>query len=53
MARAHALKALLYTGLSSVPWEHLGSPPSDELAELARTRAAIATYTLDRAEATA
>jgi hypothetical protein len=53
VARAHALKALLYTGLSSVPWEHLGSPPTDELAALARTRAAIAAYTLDRVDATA
>ena len=53
VARGHALKSLLYTGLSSVPWEHLGSPPSEELAELARARAAIATYAMDRADATA
>lgn len=53
VARAHALKSALYTGLSSPPWEHLGAPPSDELAELAQGRAAIATYVLDRVDATA
>ena len=52
VARAHALKLLLYSGLSAVPLEHLGSPPSAELAEIARGRAVIATHALDRVDAT-
>ncbi|MBM6400507.1 phosphotransferase [Phycicoccus sonneratiae] len=52
VARGHALHHLLLTGLSSVPWEHLGSPPSPELEAVAEDRAAIARFCLDRLDAT-
>ncbi|MGG5258464.1 phosphotransferase [Phycicoccus avicenniae] len=53
VARGHALHHLLLTGLSSVPWEHLGAPPTPELAVMAQDRAAIARFCLDRVDATA
>jgi hypothetical protein len=53
VARGHALHHLLMTGLSSIPWEHLGAPPSAELAAVAADRAAIARFCLDRLDATA
>lgn len=53
VARGHALHHLLLSGLSSVPWEHLGSPPSPELVPLAADRAAIARFCLDRLDETA
>ena len=40
------------TGLSCVPWEHLGAPPSPALARWP-DRAAIARFCLDRVDATA
>ncbi|HPU40280.1 MAG TPA: hypothetical protein PLS63_11975 [Microthrixaceae bacterium] len=52
VARLHALQMAVFTGLSSMPFEHLGSPPSPELERLAATRAAITTYCLGRVEAT-
>lgn len=52
VARLHALQMAVFTGLSSMPFEHLGAPPSPELERLAATRAAITTYCLDRVEAT-
>lgn len=53
VARGHALHHLLMTGLSSIPWEHLGAPPSPALATLAADRADIARFCLDRLDATA
>jgi hypothetical protein len=52
VARLHALQMAVFSGLSSMPFEHLGTPPSPELDRLAATRAAITTYCLDRVEAT-
>ena len=51
--RAHALLMLLFSGLSAVPLEHLGAPPTPELARIARERAAAATFVLDLVDDTA
>ena len=51
--RAHALHLMIFTGLSTLPFEYLGSPPSPELERLARERAAIARFSLDLVDATA
>jgi hypothetical protein len=53
VGRAHALLALLFTGLSAVPFEHLGEPVTDELLRVARERAAAARFLLDLVDATA
>lgn len=53
VARLHALQMAVFTGLSSMPFEHLGTPPTAALEQLAADRAAIATYCLDRVGATA
>ena len=53
VARAHALLMLLFSGLSAVPVEHLQSPPSPALQELARQRAESARFVLDLVRATA
>ncbi|KQT94480.1 hypothetical protein ASG49_06305 [Marmoricola sp. Leaf446] len=45
--RAHALQLVLYAGLSSLPFEHLGSEPTPALVDLARQRAVLAAYSLD------
>ena len=50
--RAHALHLMIFTGLSTLPFEHLGTPPSPELARLARERAAIARFSLDLVDTT-
>lgn len=52
VARLHALQMAVFTGLSSMPFEHLGAQLNPELERLAATRAAIATYCLNRVEAT-
>lgn len=52
ISRLNALQMAVFTGLSSMPFEHLGGPLTPELERLAATRAAIATYCLDRVEAT-
>lgn len=52
LARLHALQMAVFTGLSAMPFEHLGAPPSPELERLAASRAAITTFCLDRVEAT-
>lgn len=44
--RAHALQLMVFTGLSTMPFEHLGSPITPELEELVAERAAIARYSL-------
>jgi Phosphotransferase enzyme family len=51
--RAHALLALLFTGLSAIPFEHLGQPVTDELMRVARERAAAARFLLDLVDSTA
>ncbi len=51
VARLHALQMAVFSGLSSMPFEHLGDAPSPALERLAATRAAITTYCLDRIEA--
>ena len=53
VARAHALLALLFTGLSAIPFEHLDQPVTDELMRVARERAAAARFLLDLVDATA
>jgi hypothetical protein len=50
--RAHALHLLIFTGLSTLPFEHLDQPPTPELHALARERAAIARFSLDLVHAT-
>jgi hypothetical protein len=52
LRRAHALQLLIFTGLSSLPFEHLDSQPTAELAALAADRAALSRYCLDLVEAT-
>ena len=51
--RAHALQLLVFTGLSTLPFEHLDSPPTPELHHVAAERAAIARFSLDLVDATA
>jgi hypothetical protein len=51
--RAHALQLLIFTGYSTLPWEHLGQEPTAELHALAAERAAIARFSLDLVDATA
>jgi hypothetical protein len=50
--RAHALHMLVFTGLSALPVEHLGAPPSPGLADLARQRAQATRFILDLVGAT-
>jgi hypothetical protein len=50
--RLHALQMLIFSGLSSMPFEHLDAAPSPKLTNLAADRAALATYCLNLAEAT-
>lgn len=52
VTRLHLLQMTVFTGLSSMPFEHLGAPPHPDLDRLAATRAAITTYCLDQIEAT-
>ncbi|NHA68187.1 phosphotransferase [Phycicoccus flavus] len=52
LRRSHAVHMVLMTGLSSVPWEHLAAPPSTALERIARDRAAVARFCLDRLDAT-
>ncbi len=51
--RAHALQLLLFTGLSTLPFELLDSAPTPELHQMAAERARIARFSLDLLEATA
>ena len=52
VARAHALHLLIFTGLSTLPMEFLEAPPTPELAQMSRDRAAIARLSLDLIDAT-
>jgi hypothetical protein len=52
VARAHALQLLIFTGLSTLPFELLDRAPTEELHALARERAAIARFSLDLVDAT-
>ncbi len=52
VTRLHVLQMVVFTGLSSMPVEHLGAPPSPRLERLAAARAAITTYCLDQIELT-
>jgi hypothetical protein len=45
--RAHALQLLLFTGLSTLPFEHLEKAPTPELHQIAAERAKIARFSLD------
>lgn len=54
--RGHALQLMLFTGLSSVPFELLDREPTPELFAVAAERAALASFcleTLDRTDALA
>ncbi|MCW2766505.1 MAG: hypothetical protein JWO11_2464 [Nocardioides sp.] len=50
--RAHALHLLVFTGYSALPFEHLDSPITPGLQQVARDRAAVATFSLDLVDAT-
>lgn len=50
--RAHALHLMLFTGLSTLPFEHLGAQPTPTLHQMAADRATIARFSLDLLEAT-
>jgi hypothetical protein len=50
--RAHALQLLIFTGLSTLPFEHLGEVPTTELQLIASDRAEIARFSLDLVDAT-
>lgn len=50
--RAHALHLLLFTGLSTVPFEYLEAEPTPRLRAMIADRAAIAHYSLDLLDAT-
>lgn len=45
--RSHALLVLLFAGLSAVPLDLLGGPPTDETVRVARERALAARFILD------
>jgi hypothetical protein len=51
--RAHAVQLMIFTGLSTLPFEHLESPPTPELHRLAAERAVIARFSLDLLDETA
>jgi hypothetical protein len=51
--RAHAIRSMLMTGLSTAPFDLFEAPMSDELQQVADDRAQIARYCLDRLDATA
>ncbi len=50
--RAHALHLVVFTGLSTLPFEHLAARPAPWLDAMAATRAAIARFSLDLLDAT-
>lgn len=50
VARGHALKTWIFSGISSLPVELLDRPPTPELRRVAAARAAITEYALDRLE---
>lgn len=50
--RAHALQLMLFTGLSTLPFEHLAAAPTPVLHRVAAERAAIARFSLDLLDAT-
>ncbi|MEO6901290.1 MAG: phosphotransferase, partial [Mycobacteriaceae bacterium] len=50
--RAHALHLMVFTGLSTVPFEHLGTELTPALHEMAAERATIARFSLDLLDAT-
>ncbi len=50
--RARALQMLLFSGLSAIPFEHLGKPPTAKLQRIARERAQAARFMLDLVAAT-
>jgi hypothetical protein len=50
--RAHALQLLIFTGLSTLPMEHLEEAPTPELVRMSQERAAIARFSLDLVDAT-
>ena len=45
--RAHALQLMVFTGLSTLPFEHLAIPPTATLHHIAADRASIARFSLD------
>ncbi len=51
--RAHALQLLVFTGLSTIPVEHLDQVPTPALHRTADARAGIARFSLDLLDATA
>jgi len=51
LRRAHALQLMVFTGLSTLPWEHLDQPPTPALHAVAAERAAIARFSLDLLDA--
>lgn len=51
--RSHALQLLIYSGLSAIPFDLLQRPVTPQTVELARARAAIATFALDLVDNTA
>lgn len=50
--RAHALQLMIFTGLSTLPFELLDAEPAPELQRVAEHRAAIARFSLDLVDAT-
>ncbi len=50
--RAHALQLMVFTGLSTLPFELLGEEPTPELHAVAAERAEIARFALDLLDAT-
>ena len=51
--RAHALLMLIFSGMSAIPVEHLGSPPTPESHRITAERAAAARFMLDMVDVTA
>lgn len=50
--RSHALLMLLFSGLTAIPFEHLGKAPTDELRRVADERAQSARFILDLVDTT-
>jgi hypothetical protein len=46
--RAHAISMAIFSGLSAIPFELLGEPPTDRVRQIFAARAAVARYILDR-----
>ena len=50
--RSHALMMLIFSGMSAIPFEHLGATPTPELHRVAAERASMLRFMLDLVDST-